>query len=78
MYLAAVNLELDPVWPDFCFNTGFIINPKGKVILKYRKTVTNNPLTVTCSAHDIMEKYTDPITGKYDPFPVVDTAIGRE
>ena len=77
VYIAAANLELDPAWPDLHFNTGFIISPKGKIILKYRKIVTNNLLAISCSAHDVMDQYKDPITGKYDPFPVVDTEIGR-
>lgn len=77
IYLAAVNFEADPEWPEFHFNTAFIINPEGKVILKYRKTLTNNPAECSCTAHDIIDRYTNPITKKYDPFPVVDTAIGR-
>lgn len=77
IYVAAVNFEADPEWPDFHFNTAFIINPEGKIILKYRKTLTNNPVECACTAHDVMDEYTNPITGKYDPFPVVDTAIGR-
>jgi predicted amidohydrolase len=59
--------------PDFFFNTGFIINPKGKIILKYRKL--NN--LYGCNPHDIYDKYVNPVTGKKDFFPVVDTEIGR-
>ncbi len=77
VYIAASNLEYDPEWPNVFFNSGFIINPKGKVILKYRKTVTNVPVAFHCSVHDLMDKYKNPISGKYDPFPVVDTDIGR-
>jgi predicted amidohydrolase len=77
IYVAAANIEHDPAWPDIHFNTGFIINPDGKVILKYQKTLTNNPTEIACSAHDIMDKYINPITGEPDPFPVVDTEIGR-
>lgn len=76
-YIAAANLEYDPEWPDLFFNTGFIINPAGKIILKYRKTVTNVPIAMHCSVHDIMDAYKNPITGKYDAFPVVNTSIGR-
>ncbi len=76
-YIAAQSLEHDPEWPDLFFNTGFIINPEGKVILKYRKTVTNVPIALHCSVHDIMDAYKNPITKEYDPFPVVDTDIGR-
>ena len=32
-YIAAQALENDPDWPDLFFNTGFIINPQGKIIL---------------------------------------------
>jgi len=77
VYIAASNLEYDPEWADFFFNSGFIINPKGKIILKYRKTVTNVPVAFHCSVHDLMDAYKDPVTKKYDPFPVVDTEIGR-
>ncbi|MFC1972696.1 nitrilase-related carbon-nitrogen hydrolase, partial [Chloroflexota bacterium] len=77
IYIGAQNLENDPEWPDLFFNTGFIINPEGKIILKYRKTVTNVPIAIHCTAHDIMDAYKNPITGKYDPFPVVNTSIGK-
>jgi len=77
VYIAAANTESDPDWPDFHFNTAFIINPEGRIILKYRKTLVNNPVEIACSAHDIMDAYKNPITKKYDPFPVVDTRIGR-
>jgi predicted amidohydrolase len=73
IYVAAVNHENDPLRPDFFFNTAFIINPGGKVILKYRKLNT----LFGCNPHDIFDEYTNPVTGKRDFFPVVETAIGR-
>ncbi len=76
-YIAAQALENDPEWPELYFNTGFIISSQGKIILKYRKTVTNVPIAMHCSAHDLMDAYKNPITKEYDPFPVVDTSIGR-
>jgi len=72
-YIAAVNHENDPVRPDFFFNTAFIINPEGKIILKYRKLNT----IFGCNPHDIFDEYRDPITGEHDFFPVVETKIGR-
>jgi len=72
-YIAAVNHENDPAIPDFFFNTAFIINPEGKIILKYRKL---NCL-FGCSPHDILSEYKNPITGTCELFPVVDTEIGR-
>lgn len=77
VYVAAANLEHDPDFPDFFFNCGFIINPEGKIILKYRKTVTNSPIETSCSAHDVMDAYKNPITKRFDPFPVVETSIGK-
>jgi len=73
VYIAACNHELDPAMPDFFFNTAFIINPKGKIILKYRKM----NVAFGCNPHDIFDKYVNPVTGKRDFFPVVDTQIGR-
>jgi predicted amidohydrolase len=73
VYIAAVNHENDPSQPDFFFNTAFIISPRGKIILKYRKL--NN--LYGCNPHDIYDQYVNPITGKRDFFPVVETEIGR-
>jgi len=73
VYIAACNHENDPQLPDFFFNTAFIINPEGKIILKYRKLNA----AYACSPHDIMSEYINPITKTRDFFPVVDTSIGR-
>ena len=46
--------------------------------MKYRKvTTTNQPVEFGCSPHDVLDAYTNPITKAFDPFPVVDTEIGR-
>lgn len=73
VYIAANAYENDPQYPDWVFNTSFIINPEGKIILKYRKV----HMMFGCSPHDILDVYTNPITGEPDAFPVVDTEIGR-
>jgi len=52
IYIAAVNHENDPDYPDYFFNTAFIINPKGKIILKYRKLNTQ----FGCNPHDIFDE----------------------
>lgn len=73
VYIAAVNNENDPALPDYFTNTAFILNPQGKLILKYRK--------LNCyfgaSPHDVFDKYKNPVTKKQDFFPVVETKIGR-
>ena len=73
VYIAAVNHENDPLRPDFFFNTAFIISPKGKIILKYRKLNTQ----FGCNPHDVYDEYVNPVTKTRDFFPVVETEIGR-
>jgi len=73
VYIAAVNTENDPAYPENFFNTAFIINPKGKIILKYRKM----NIAFGLNPHDILDRYVNPVTSTKDYFPVVDTEIGR-
>jgi len=71
IYLSASIHEKDPEFPDYFFNTAFIMNPKGEIILKYRKVNPWIPLELSTSPHDLLDDYNDPI------FPVVDTDIGK-
>jgi predicted amidohydrolase len=73
LYIVACNNENDPVVSDYFFNTAFIINPKGKIILKYRKLNIRFGL----NPHDLLDRYVNPVTGMLDPFPVVETELGR-
>ncbi|MEE9392910.1 MAG: nitrilase-related carbon-nitrogen hydrolase [Planctomycetota bacterium] len=63
-------LEVDPRWPDAVFNTTLLISPQGERLSRYRKTNPWIPWEVHASPHDL-EGYDE------DPFPVVDTEIGR-
>ena len=51
-------------------NTAFIMNPKGKIILKFRKINPWIPLEVCTSPHDLLSVYNEPL------FPVIDTELG--
>ncbi len=62
-------LERDPEYPGAVFNSTVLVGPEG-VLSKYRKVNPWIPWEVHTSPHDI-EDYAD------DPFPVVDTPIGR-
>ncbi|MEM1081725.1 MAG: nitrilase-related carbon-nitrogen hydrolase [Pseudomonadota bacterium] len=62
-------LERDPNHPGALFNTTALIGPGG-LLAKYRKVNTWIPWEVHTSPHDIPD-YAE------DPFPVVDTEIGR-
>src|SRR5712671_4706489 len=62
-------LEVDPDWPDAVFNTTVLIGPQG-ILSKYRKVNPWIPWEVHNNPHDL------PGYG-VDPFPVVETEIGR-
>lgn len=63
-------LEVDPKWPDAVFNTTLLISPEGRVLSRYRKVNPWIPWEVHASPHDL-PGYDE------DPFPVVDTEIGK-
>ena len=63
--------EKDPKYPGYFLNTAFIMNPKGRIILKYRKINPWVPLEVSTSPHDLLDIYDDPL------FPVVETELGN-
>lgn len=79
VYIAGSNLENDPEYPEHVFDTAFIINPQGKMILIYRKIcdVSHFGDILYFTPHDVWDRYKNPITRTKDPFPVVDTEIGR-
>ncbi|MFK7886474.1 MAG: nitrilase-related carbon-nitrogen hydrolase [Gammaproteobacteria bacterium] len=62
-------LEIDPDYPDAVFNTTCLIGPEG-VLSRYRKVNPWIPWEVHTSPHDIPDY-------PHDPFPVVDTPIGK-
>jgi formamidase len=70
-YISASIHEKDPEFPNYFFNTSFIMNPKGKIILKYRKINPWIPLELSTSPHDLLDSYKAPL------FPVTETEIGN-
>lgn len=62
-------LERDGRYPGRVFNTTLLIGPDG-ILSRYRKVNPWIPWEVHCSPHDIPD-YSE------DPFPVVDTPLGR-
>jgi predicted amidohydrolase len=62
-------LEKDDSYPDALFNTTCLVGPDG-VLAKYRKTHPWIPWEVHASPHDFRDY-------REDPFPVVETEIGR-
>ena len=72
VFLSGNSYELDPNFPNIYFQTSFIINDKGEVILRYRRL--NSMYTAT--PHDVLDKYIE-IYGDEALFPVVETDIGK-
>ena len=72
IYIAGNHFEVDPKWPDRYFNSSFLLDPKGEVILRYRRINTAS----WTSPHDILEEYRE-VYGEDGIFPVADTELGR-
>lgn len=72
MFLAGNTYESDAAFPDFYFQTSFIIAPSGDIVLRYRRLLS----MFAPSPHDVWETYLDRY-GMESVFPVAETEIGR-
>jgi predicted amidohydrolase len=72
IFLSGNVYELDKNFEALYFQTSFIIDDTGQLILRYRRL--NSMFAPT--PHDVLDKYID-VYGKESLFPVVKTAIGN-
>jgi len=72
IFLSGNYYESDPNFPDFYFQSSFILDNHGTMILNYRRL--NSMYSPT--PHDVLDKYID-LYGYESLFPVVDTELGR-
>jgi predicted amidohydrolase len=72
VYLAGSSYEADPKFPGIFFQCAWIIDPSGKVILRYRRLIS----TLVPSPHDVWDAYLDAY-GIEGVFPVARTPIGN-
>ncbi|MFN4112502.1 MAG: nitrilase-related carbon-nitrogen hydrolase [Sphingomonadaceae bacterium] len=72
MFVAGNAYETDPAFPDFYFQTSFIIAPSGEVVLRYRRLLS----MFAPSPHDVWERYLE-LYGLDGVFPVARTEIGN-
>ena len=72
IFLAGNAYELDPNFPGLYFQTCFIIDPSGAIVLRYRRL--NSMFAPT--PHDVWDKYLE-CYGLEGVFPVAKTAIGN-
>jgi len=63
-------------WPGHCVNTGFVINPEGKVILKNWKKRQMPGSGFSTSVFDVLDKFVE-MYGWDEIFPVARTEVGN-
>jgi len=67
-----------PDWKDRFFNVGFVLDPKGEVILRHYKVSPLFPVEHSVCPHDIFDWWVEKYGLTLDAFwPVADTEIGR-
>ncbi len=65
-------------FPGRFFNVGFVIDPRGEVILRHHKVATLYPVEHSVVPHDVWDRWIELYGRTLDAFyPVVDTEIGR-
>jgi predicted amidohydrolase len=72
IFIAGNMFEAPPEWPGRYFNSSFLIDDQGEIILNYRRVNT----AAFPSVHDFMSDYLA-VTPQEEVFPVVDTRLGR-
>ncbi len=72
IFLAGNAYELDPHFPNLYFQTCFVIDPSGNVVLRYRRL--NSMFAPT--PHDVWDQYLEHY-GLEGVFPVAKTEIGN-
>lgn len=73
VYVAGTAYERHDAFPGRFFNTSFIIDPKGEMVLVYRKVYA---MTTKTRPIDVLDKFIETF-GEDSLFPVADTNIGR-
>lgn len=72
LFLSGNAYELDPYFPQLYFQTSFIVDDTGNLVLRYRRLVSMYAPT----PHDVLDAYLDHY-GADALFPVADTTLGR-
>ncbi len=72
IFLSGNAYELDPHFPQLYFQSSFIIDPTGEIILRYRRL--NSMYAPT--PQDVWDRYLE-VYGLEAVFPVADTHIGK-
>ncbi|WP_394847015.1 hypothetical protein LZC95_06050 [Pendulispora brunnea] len=77
-YVIAQAKARHPDFPERFFNVGFILDPKGKLILRHHKVAPLFPVEHSVVPHNVYDAWVAKYGNELDAFwPVVDTEIGR-
>ena len=72
LFLAGNLYETDAHFPALYFQTSFIADDGGEIVLRYRRLISHFGPT----PHDVLDRYLD-VYGADSLFPVADTRLGR-
>ncbi len=72
IYLSGNVYETDPHFPTLYFQTSFLLDDTGNVLIRYRRLVSMFAPT----PYDVLDRYLDTY-GEDSLFPVADTPLGR-
>jgi predicted amidohydrolase len=65
-------------FPGVFFNVGFVIDPRGEVVLRHHKVATLYPVEHSVTPHDVWDRWIERYGRRLDAvYPVADTEIGR-
>ena len=78
-YVAGGTMEFDPNYPGRWFNTAFLFDPKGELVMRYRKINGADVQGVGNNSNPtgLYDLYVKTEGGEDALFPVMDTPIGR-
>jgi predicted amidohydrolase len=78
IFIMAQAKARHPEFPGRFFNVGFVVDPRGEVILRHHKVVPLLPVEHSMTPHNVWDRWVELYGETLDAFyPVADTEIGR-
>lgn len=76
IFIVGNSFEADKSWPDRVFNCTYVLDPQGKIALKYRKINDLAGRVANTNSPDVYSEYVKKY-GTDSFFPVIDTVVGK-
>ena len=78
VFIMATAKARHPEFPGRFFNIGFVIDPRGEIVLRHHKVVPLQPREHSVTPHSVWDRWVELYGENLDAFyPVADTEIGR-